>query len=122
MAAYIDKERSYLANIRCPLCVCDEQTPGDPQDPNFPGGFPRECPLNNISQINRLALQHVSQYISSKRPSDTLKAAINYIYNHSYQPNCVHKLLADLSQRVLQYSSDIRGQTITTDIQVLYIR
>ncbi len=110
LAAYLDKEFNYLADIRCPLCD-PKSPPGKPGDPNFPQGFPSQCPLHT-RKITRLNLPHISQYFLNqdiRADKGALKEAINFIYNHSYQPNLLHKLIAILPRLMKNKRCDELG-------------
>ena len=97
IAAYIDNEfkRQGGVTIQCPFC--DQKTPEDPNDPNFPQGFPHECPLNT-GDIVRLDLPYISEYFWSRSHSGRLtilRNAVNNIFIGDYQPNSLHNLLAN---------------------------
>ncbi len=122
LAAYIDKKygRTYLQKVRCPLC--DPQTFPDKQQDFSPEsplkGFPPKCPLNT-EIISQLDLLHVAQYFQTTLRSGLLKEAINQVSSYLYQPNRLHKLLAQLANytsgiEVDEFSSATRYPLIVT--------
>lgn len=113
IAAYIDDKLSpegdaskYLMDIRCPLC----RKPKSSESNNPFDSFPDECPLKTKT-VNRLALQHVSQYFwltihDNKRQQ--FRQCINDIYKsdkQQYKTNCIHRFLANLPGFIKKYST-----------------
>lgn len=110
IAAYIDKELSkgnsdgtkskYLDVMKCPFCN-DKK-------------FPDQCPLHNqYKDVNRLALQHVSEYFwLTNQEKQKFRNCINNICNpnqDNFKTNRIHRFLASLPSLIKKPSFKSSG-------------
>jgi hypothetical protein len=85
LALYLDKISGcgYSQGIGCPLCEKDIEH------------LPTECPIMT-GLIEKLALQHVSQYIDLLSDSqDFLSGTLYQLFDAEYSPNSLHKFFAN---------------------------